>query len=66
MALTKEQKQEAAKHAEEYCSDANLDAILFHGTIYSIETACEEGCEVEPDGKCPHGFPSPLRILGYI
>ncbi len=25
-----------------------------------------DGCEVEPDGHCPHGKPSWLLFLGYI
>ncbi len=25
-----------------------------------------EGCEVEPDGSCEHGFPSLLRAAGLI
>ena len=29
-----------------------------------IETA--DGCWVETDGQCEHGFPSPMRVLGYI
>ena len=29
-----------------------------------IETA--DGCWVELDGSCPHGFPSPMRYLGMI
>jgi len=27
---------------------------------------CEQGCEVEPDGKCCHGCPSILRVAGLI
>jgi len=29
---------------------------------------CEatDGCTVEPDGVCPHGYPSWLLYLGYI
>lgn len=27
---------------------------------------CEEGCEVEPDGRCEHGHPSVLIALGLI
>lgn len=27
---------------------------------------CTEGCEVEPDGKCPHGNPSILVAAGMI
>ena len=25
-----------------------------------------DGCRVEPDGRCPHGCPSWLLVLGYI
>ena len=27
---------------------------------------CKEGCEVEPDGRCEHGCPSILIVLGMI
>ena len=29
-------------------------------------TLCEESCEVEPDGICPHGHKSLLRLAGMI
>jgi len=29
-------------------------------------TDCPEGCEVEPDGKCPHGYLSALRTSELI
>lgn len=25
-----------------------------------------DGCEIEPDGICPHGHRSPLLVLGFI
>ena len=25
-----------------------------------------DGCQVEPDGKCEHGYSSPLLLLGMI
>ena len=25
-----------------------------------------DGCRVEPDGTCPHGYPSWLMVLGLI
>ena len=28
--------------------------------------ATSDGCNVEPDGECEHGFESPLRRLGLI
>jgi hypothetical protein len=27
---------------------------------------CDEGCSVEPDGRCAHGCPSPLIAMGMI
>lgn len=39
---------------EEECSDSVVPAL------------CEDGCEVEPDGTCEHGHPSPLIALGII
>jgi hypothetical protein len=27
---------------------------------------CEEYCDVEPDGVCPHGHPSILKDLGML
>ena len=31
-----------------------------------VPACCSEGCEVEPDGECEHGFPSVLMALGLI
>lgn len=33
-----------------------------------FDSVCEatDGCDVEPDGKCPHGHPSWLLALGLI
>lgn len=30
------------------------------------EGACVDGCEVEPDGTCCHGYPSICKMLGVI
>lgn len=32
----------------------------------NMDCECADGCEVEPDGKCPHGFRSPLLVLGIM
>jgi len=37
---------------EEWCFDSVVEAL--------------DGCEVEPDGMCPHGYPSWLLVLGLI
>jgi len=31
-----------------------------------VPACCNEGCEVEPDGRCWHGCPSVLLALGVI
>ncbi len=30
------------------------------------EAKCSEGCPVEPDGVCPHGFKSIAIEMGFI
>lgn len=32
----------------------------------NASTSCPHGCEVEPDGTCPHGYRSHLLELGFI
>jgi hypothetical protein len=42
---------------------------ICHAVLFAEENApalCDEGCEVEPDGTCPHGCPSILRAAGMI
>ena len=36
--------------------------------VWSYDSICEsiDGCTVEPDGECEHGFPSWLIALGLI
>jgi len=34
--------------------------------IYAFVVDATDGCRVEPDGVCPHGYPSWLVYLGYI
>lgn len=33
---------------------------------YMGQTDCDDGCVVEPDGCCPHGFKSAALTLGVI
>ncbi|HEX3822671.1 MAG TPA: hypothetical protein VHW45_20235 [Candidatus Sulfotelmatobacter sp.] len=43
------------------------EALTEYGMLESIYPAlCSDGCEVEPDGHCPHGGPSLLLALGLI
>ena len=47
-------------------SSAN-EALLEYSELDDLYPAlCSEGCEVEPDGHCPHGVPSLLLALGMI
>lgn len=48
-------------------ADAGIAEDDFNTLSDSIVPACcSEGCEVEPDGKCSHGFPSVLIAMGVI
>lgn len=54
----------------QYCEENGIDdkmALLEELTFDSVCPAlCKEGCEVEPDGTCPHGCPSILLAVGVI
>lgn len=41
--------------------DELIAEAMFDGTC---PACCAHGCEVEPDGKCPHGNPSLLIEMG--
>jgi len=58
-------KRFSRKEEEEYASS------LDHETLEAMVTDFEDvvaidGCVVEPDGTCQHGYESPLMILGII
>lgn len=40
-----------------------LEALVFDSVV---PACCAAGCQVEPDGRCPHGHPSVLQLLGVI
>lgn len=40
-----------------------LERIVYDSIAPAL---CKEGCEVEPDGRCEHGCPSILIVLGMI
>ena len=47
--------------------DSANDALAEYSQLDSMYPAlCSEGCEVEPDGQCPHGAPSLLLALRLI
>ena len=48
-------------------SEADLESILYDASDSGICPAlCDEGCEAEPDGHCPHGAESLMLALGII
>jgi len=49
---------EGYEDLEEFLNEVGFDSVQ--------PALCSEGCQVEPDGRCPHGFPSILLALGYI
>jgi hypothetical protein len=53
-------RQAELDHAE------SLDDQDLHDIAWEGVAECCDGCRVEPDGQCPHGFSSPLIILGLI
>tara|TARA_Y100000310_G_scaffold292109_1_gene320593 strand:+ start:50 stop:241 length:192 start_codon:yes stop_codon:yes gene_type:complete len=44
--------------------EINMEEVLIELSDSVIVTA--DGCNVEPDGKCYHGYSSPLLLLGLI
>jgi hypothetical protein len=57
----REAKKWAIAHGKKVPSIATLERWEFNGTCKT-----PDGCTVEPDGHCPHGFPSWLLIEGFI
>jgi len=43
-----------------------IQLLETYGEESVVPACCDEGCQVEPDGKCPHGCPSILIKLGVI
>lgn len=43
----------------------NVDMEEIHAMVFDM-TPCEavDGCAVEPDGRCEHGYPSKPRAIG--
>ena len=58
--------QESPEAAKKLASQVH-DAATF-GTAWDLmgTTDCPEGCVVEPDGKCPHGYLSAGITAGLI
>jgi len=49
--------------ADQLVGDESFDADGFgDGSVM----ATQDGCHVEPDGRCPHGYESPMLRLGMM
>lgn len=60
---TKEEINTRTQEALKELCDEELEELIIDSVC---PTACPEGCEVEPDGRCYHGYPSLLMALGII
>lgn len=45
----------------DYTDEQLLEAILMDELIEA-----QDGCMVEPDGVCPHGYQSPALLRGLV
>ena len=62
-----DKKAYLAKHPEVLEIDAAVPSQDTLGDwVYNGVAEATDGCLVEPDGICPHGYPSWLLLLGYI
>jgi len=52
--------------AEEYGYNDIMEMLTDYSFDSAVPACCSEGCEVEPDGHCPHGNPSILIKAGII
>jgi hypothetical protein len=53
---------EAARRLEEAAEDDSWDVV----DELLGDTDCDHGCQVEPDGRCPHGWKSAALTAGVI
>jgi hypothetical protein len=56
----------AAKELEMAIEDGEVGGESWDGDEFMGATDCPEGCVVEPDGYCPHGWKSAGLTLGVI
>lgn len=53
-------RQQEKEHAE------NLGLEEVQDMVYDSTCETADGCNVEPDGICQHGYRSPLLVLGIV
>lgn len=59
-----------ADFESEYLSELQERVLSDHAALFmelmdGVQEAAD-GCSVEPDGICPHGYKSPSMLLGVI
>lgn len=64
--ITLENYLPVQKLAQEYGYENTFDFLEGECRDSVVPACCIHSCEVEPDGKCEHGCPSPLLLLGFI
>lgn len=61
--------EKSREEVDEYLRTNPVEKPSFDELVeYENEGSCPaiDGCEVETDGTCEHGFPSWLKHLGFI
>lgn len=53
--------EELAWATELYEYNCQLEEVLWDGEVQTVD-----GCTVEVDGTCPHGYTSPFVLLGIL
>ncbi len=61
METPKEVSVKVAINRAGYDSIQDVQREALFGSRIGVPSTCDDGCIVEPDGKCPHGYPSVLR-----
>lgn len=56
----------AAKKLMDAITDGGLSAVDYEADDYMGATDCPDGCTVEPDGYCSHGYKSAGLSSGMI
>ena len=61
-------KQSIYAQAMEHFAVDDMEALMEAIEVQQAEGVCDatDGCQVEPDGQCPHGCSSWLVELGLI
>lgn len=64
--MKNEYRISVAKVAESEGFEDSYDLMVEFGMESVVPACCKEGCQVEPDGMCPHGCPSIMLVIGVI